>query len=248
MEPQLYRDFARLEDVHWWFTGRRAVIRAVLKDHLPPHPMRRILDVGCGTGGMLKMLTEFGQAEGLEASDQALELCRERVGASIPVHRGELPDGIPVGNKYEVITAFDVLEHLDEPVAALKAIHRAMASGGDFICTVPAYDFLWSEHDDLNHHRRRYTRRLLLEQLKEGGFKPLYASYFNSALFSPIALARLASKALGRRSGKSDMSEAPALVNRLLERIFSAERFVVPHVPLPFGVSLLAIAKRREIR
>ncbi len=246
MEPELYRAHAELEDHHWWFTGRRAVVQEVLERRLPAMPGRRILDVGCGSGGMLSILRPFGEVEGMEASDQALGYARKRLGDSVRLSKGELPGGIPAGRRYELITAFDVIEHLDEPVEALKAIHAALVPDGLFLCTVPAYPFLWSEHDEASHHRRRYTAALLSEQLSAAGFRLRFRTFFNSLLFPPIAAARLLQRLLPANAGhpRNDLEEAPRVVNAVLRRIFSSERHLVARTALPFGVSLLALAER----
>jgi SAM-dependent methyltransferase len=246
MDAQLYRDFARYEDNHWWCRGRRAVVREVLRTSLTPSASRRVLDVGCGTGGMLAMLQEFGEVEGLESSADAIARCQERF-PSVRVRQGELPDGLAAGSDYDLICAFDVIEHIPDAVGALASMRAGLAPGGTLICTVPAYQFLWSEHDVLNHHQRRYTRALLQDQLIAAGLQPTFSSYFNTALFSPIAAVRLAQRVLrgtpnGSGAPHSDFSVPPAPVNRLLEAIFSAERFLVPRLPLPFGVSLISVA------
>lgn len=241
MEAHLYDELARQEDRHWWFRGRRAVIRSVVERHLPPPP-RRILDVGCGTGGMLQLLSEFGTVEGLESSDDALRLCRERIGDAAKLHKGLIPDDLPRDGSFDVVTAFDVLEHLDDPVGGMRGMRAVLRSGGIFICAVPAFRFLWSEHDDVHHHRTRYTRDDLRKQLLEAGFDVQFMSYFNTLLFPPIALARVLRKVLPRGvAGGSDLKDAPALLNSALGALFSAERLLVPHLPLPVGVSIVAV-------
>jgi SAM-dependent methyltransferase len=244
MEPELYRAHARLEDTHWWFRGRRAVVREVMRRHLGPRPSRRVLDVGCGTGGMLPLLSELGSVEGLESSEQALALAREKLGDRAVLRRGELPSGIPAGQKYELITAFDVIEHIPDAVGALSAMREALVPGGELVCTVPAFQFLWSAHDELNHHVRRYDATLLGQHLEAAGLRLRYRSYFNSVLFPPAAAVRLARKLLPEKNPSADLEEAPPLVNRALEALFSLERHVVPRQPLPFGVSLIAVAFR----
>lgn len=231
-----------MEDTHWWFTGRRAVIREVLRRQLPAGH-RRVLDVGCGTGGMLVMLRDFGEVEGIDASDDALAFARTRVGPDVPLSRGQLPDGIPEGKKWDLITAFDVIEHIDDPVTSLHAVRRALTPDGHLVVTVPAYQFLWSRHDELNHHRRRYTLPLLREHLEAGGFRVTWSSYFNSFLFPPIAAVRLSQKLMPSRDTGSDFTEAGPTVNRVLDFVFSSERFVVSRGRFPFGVSILAVAR-----
>jgi len=247
MEAHLYEEMARVEEHHWWFRGRRAVILAVMQQHLKPRPGRRILDVGCGTGGNLAALRQFGQVEGLDHSEEALRFCRERLGPDFPLHRGALPEGLPPG-RFDVVTAFDVLEHLSDPVGTLRAIHQALEPDGTLVCAVPAFPFLWSSHDEVHHHQRRYTLSLLRQQLTEAGLRVRWSSYFNSLLFPPIAAVRLLQR-LGpkQQATRSDVETGgPAWANRLLENVFSAERFVVPRFSLPAGVSLLALASPED--
>lgn len=241
MDSALYAAHARLEDSHWWFKGRRAVVREVLESRLGEGARRRILDVGCGTGGMLEMLRQFGDVEGIDSSDEALRFARQRMGDVIPLGRGALPDGIPAGQTYDLITAFDVIEHIADAVTSLKAIRRALRPGGSFVCTVPAYEFLWSAHDDFNHHERRYDAGLLSAHLAAAGLHVRFMSYFNSFLFPPIAAVRLLHKIVPEKGG-ADLEETSPLVNAVLTRLFSSERHLLRRTTLPFGVSLIAIA------
>lgn len=248
MEAHLFEEMARTEDHHWWFRGRRGIIEAVLREHLPPVAARRILDVGCGTGGNLPLLQGFGQVEGLEASEQARALCQRRMGASFVLHAGAVPQDLPAG-PFDVVTAFDVLEHIPdaELPGALRGIRDVLAPAGRLVLTVPAFRFLWSEHDEVHHHQRRYTVALLTEQLSAAGLRVRWVSYFNSVLFPPIAAVRLLQRVLphGRKGEpRSDVetTRGSGLVNQVLEAVFSAERHVVPRHSLPFGVSLIAVA------
>jgi SAM-dependent methyltransferase len=241
MEPHLYEELDRLQETHWWFLGRRAVIGAVLERRLPRREQRRILDVGCGTGGMLALLSRFGHVEGLEGSDAALALCQARFGDSIRLVKGQIPQDVPQDHAYDLVTLFDVLEHLGSPVAGLSAIRGALKPDGRLVITVPAFQFLWSAHDELHHHFRRYTRSLLVQQLQAAGFEVEWSSYFNALLFPPIAAVRLLQKVRSSRPA-SDLEPTPGLLGRILEQIFAAERHLVPRLPLPAGVSLVAIA------
>jgi SAM-dependent methyltransferase len=246
MEAHLYEEMARTEDHHWWFRGRRNVIEAVLRQHLPAAPHRRILDVGCGTGGNIPLLQRFGQVEGLEGSPDALALCRKRLGPDFPLHQGLIPGDIPPG-RFDVVTAFDVLEHIPDVVGALQGIRSALAPDGLLVLTVPAFDFLWSEHDEVHHHQRRYTQALLAQHLAAAGLRPRWSSYFNSLLFPPIAAVRLLQRLAPKRQKNTlhsdvEVARGSGLVNQVLESLFSSERHVVPRVSLPFGVSLMAVA------
>lgn len=248
MDAQLFDEMAQVQANHWWFQGRRAVVHQALRRWLPEDPARTVLDVGCGTGSMLPMLQAFGKVEGLEASEHAVAACRRQLGDAVTVHTGMLPDGVPAGRRYDVVSAFDVLEHIPDAALqpALGALRAALRPGGLFVCTVPAFRFLWSEHDTVHQHQRRYTDALLRAQLGEAGFDVQWSSYFNTLLFPPIAAARLLGKLLpARRHGGSDLQASGALANAVLGAVFGAERHLVGRVPLPVGVSLLAVARPR---
>jgi 2-polyprenyl-3-methyl-5-hydroxy-6-metoxy-1,4-benzoquinol methylase len=244
VDATVYEANERLEQTHWWFEGRRQVIRQVMRKHLTPRDGRRLLDVGCGTGGMFPLLEELGSVEGAEASADARERAARRFGR-FTVHTCELPNGLPQG-KWDVITAFDVIEHVDEPVEGLSQMRTRLGDGGQVVITVPAFQFLWSQHDEIHHHRRRYDRALLTSQLTSAGFRVRFMSYFNAWLFPAVAGVRLLGKVLPMRNGHaSDLSQPPDLVNRALTHLFSSERFAVGATQLPFGVSMIAVTDPR---
>lgn len=243
MNPELYDAHDRLEDRHWWFEGRRRVIREVLRRHLLPRAKRRLLDVGCGTGGMFPMLMEFGEVDGAEHSPDALERARRK----FPGHRIEpcaLPQTLPEGT-WDVVTAFDVIEHLDDPIASLQAMRSRLPFDGQVVVTVPAFQFLWSHHDDVNEHRRRYSRLELVSQLSSAGLRVTFVSYYNTLLFPAVAGARLLERVMPSRakSEDSDLEETPGPINRALTTLFGSERLAVGRASLPFGVSLIAVAQ-----
>lgn len=245
MDTKLYDAHARLDDEHWWFLGRRSIVRDTLKRHL--HPLvgtRRILDAGCGTGGNLAMLKEFGDVTGVELEHMAVEAARKRTGNAVRILEGGIPDGLPKGEQFDVITMFDVLEHLDDPVGAVNALRELLTPSGQLVITVPAFQFLWSKHDDLNHHKRRYDFAELKQHLEKGGMKVGFHSYFNSLLFGPVAAVRLFRKVVPGSESDSDYGSGGGLTNWALTKLFSAERHVASRLPVPFGVSLLAIASR----
>ena len=244
MEAHLYEEMARVEDHHWWFRGRRAVIRSVLRQRLGAGSARRILDVGCGTGSMLPLLREFGSVEGLDGSAAALAYARARLGDGVRLHQGQLPGALPPG-PFDVVTAFDVLEHLPQPVETLREVRAALAPGGRVVLAVPAFGFLWSHHDVVHHHLRRYTLPTLRAHVEAAGLRLTWHSYFNSVLFAPVAAVRVAQRLLPTRGGPatSHLELGPRWLNATLEALFSAEARVLPRVRLPFGVSLFAIAE-----
>jgi len=248
----LYHQFADIERDHWWFSARRAIVAGVLRRRLSGSPDgRRILDVGCGTGGMLEMLTEFGALTcGMDMSPEALACCRKRgLGAKVELRQGSLPEDLPQDAAWNVVTAFDVIEHLDDDAATLRAVFQTLSAGGLFVCTVPAFSFLWGPHDDLNHHRRRYTGRLLRRRLEEAGFRIERLTYFNVWLFPAVAAVRMARRVISggkARPPRSDLFMPPAPINALLTRLFASEALVLPHVSFPVGVSLLALCRKPD--
>jgi SAM-dependent methyltransferase len=254
VESFLYDELARAEEAHWWARGRRTLVEALLARHVEERLPGRagslhLLDVGCGTGYLLEVLRRFGEVEGLETSPDARAIARKRMGEGLVLHERPLPEGLPADARYDVVTAFDVLEHLEDPAPALRAIRSALRPEGFFLCTVPAFPMLWSAHDELHHHFRRYRAPLLREQLEQAGFAVRWMSHFNTWLFPGVAAVRLAQRLLPRRNhsqAASDLgSPPPAPLNSALEQLFASERHLLARVTLPFGVSLAAVGTAR---
>jgi 2-polyprenyl-3-methyl-5-hydroxy-6-metoxy-1,4-benzoquinol methylase len=254
MEFEAYAALAHEEDHHWWFEGRRRIVRDLLHTHLKPRATRRILDVGCGTGGMFPLLSSFGHTEGADGSPEAIAYATQRF-PGFTVHHVSLPERLP-DSEWDVITAFDVIEHLDDPVACLRTMREHLVDDGQIVITVPAYALLWSEHDVVHHHKRRYRRAMLAEQLADAGLRPTYMTHFNTWLLPPIAAVRIASRLLparrdrsagagaGTPAGAGNLQRTPGLLNRLLISLFASERGALRLAPLPAGVSIFAIAER----
>ena len=239
MDPKAYEQMAGLEDRHWWFVGRRQILNRVIAG-IPLPPSACILEAGCGSGGNLEMLSQFGQVWAMEKSEMALPLARAR-GVGV-VEEGELPYRIPFGSQqFDLIALLDVLEHLEEDKAALEALIQRLKPSGYMVITVPAYPWLWSAHDELNHHKRRYTRSQLLSLLKGVGLQIHTFTFFNSFLFPLAAGIRLAQKSLRFRESQ-DLKMPSPWINWLLTKIFAAEAYLIPKFSLPFGLSLLAVA------
>ncbi|MGY2726639.1 class I SAM-dependent methyltransferase [Thermostichus sp. OS-CIW-26] len=239
MDPEAYEQMAGLEDRHWWFLGRRHILSRVIGS-LPLPPSAYILEAGCGSGGNLEMLSRFGKVWAMEKSEIALPLAQAR-GIGI-VAEGELPNRIPFGSqRFDLIALLDVLEHLENDKEALLALSQRLTPSGYLVVTVPAYPWLWSLHDELNHHKRRYTRGQLLSLLKSSGLEVYTLVFFNSFLFPIISGIRIMQKVLRLRESQ-DLKMPPLWLNRLLTGIFAAEAYLIPKFSLPFGVSLLAVA------
>lgn len=242
MKESIYRQMREVEDVHWWFTARRKIIGKIIKQlNLPENT--RILDAGCGTGGNLKMLSTYGSVTGVEMDQKAAEMARDRNIGS--VLEGYLPDSFPIDEKekFNLIVLLDVLEHIEDDSASLKQIKKYLNENGKLIITVPAFPFLWSSHDEVHHHKRRYTQHSLAKVVKLSGMNVKYISYYNMLLFPAAAIIRIISK-LGPGKSSQDSNEVPLpgnYLNKLLSKLFSFEAGFIGSVKVPFGLSLIAV-------
>jgi len=241
MERVVYQQMAELDDRHWWYRARRRILAELIRREVRLPVDGRILEIGCGTGHNLQMLSGFGHVDGLELDDEAAALSEKRLGRGII--RSPLPELDGVSNDYDLIGAFDVIEHIEDDRAALAAIATKLKPGGKFMMTVPAHPWMWTAHDVANHHKRRYSKRSLRVLLEGSPMRLQKIGYFNSLLF-PVAVAeRTVSKLRGKDDG--DVSLPPALLNRTLEAVFASERYLVGRLPLPPGLSLFAVASAR---
>jgi SAM-dependent methyltransferase len=233
---------AETEADHWWFAGRRAVLAALIGRLVLPRPAR-ILEIGCGTGGNLEMLSQFGAVSAMESDALARELAARRLGGRFDIRPGSCPDDIPfVPHSFDLVCLFDVLEHIEDDGATLAAVSRLLAEGGRAVVTVPAYRWLWSAHDEFLHHKRRYSAGELRAKTKSAGLRLVVLSYFNTVLFPLAAAARLKDRLIGGERA-SGTALPPAPINALFRGLFAAEQLIVGRLPLPFGVSLLAVLR-----
>lgn len=238
MDSALWDAIARVERRHWWFRGRREIVAEVLRRRLPAGA--RVVDVGCGTGFVLERLLDDFDATGLEPDASVRARAADTVRGRIRAGSTDDLSAIPPGSA-DAVLLLDVLEHLDDDAAALRAVTPLLRPGGFILVTVPAFPALWSSHDVRNEHRRRYTRRSLVETFRRAGLVPTLASYFNTRLF-PLAIVH---RTLGRLAGHASERELalpPAAINERLFRIFSGEGARLGH-GLPVGLSLLATAE-----
>jgi len=242
MERVVYQQMAELDDRHWWYRARRRILAALVRREVQPPAGAKILEIGCGSGHNLSMLADFGHVDGLELDDEMRALSEKRLGRKIM--RSPLPELGEVKDKsYDLIGAFDVIEHIDDDHAALAAIATKLKPGGKFMMTVPAHPWMWTAHDVANHHKRRYSKRALRALIDGSPMRLEKIGYFNSLLF-PLAVAdRAAAKLRGKDDG--NVSLPPAPLNSALEAVFGAERYLVGRLPLPPGLSLFAVASAR---
>lgn len=248
MRAEFYRDYFEIEDRHWWFRGRRAIFLRLLDRCLPPAARgeRQLLDVGCGTGAMLRHLERFGSPIGIEAEEEAVRLCRtRRVGA---VQLAETPPLPFEGDRFDLVTMLDVLEHVDDDVEMLREVERTLRPGGMLLLSVPAYRFLWGLQDEVAHHKRRYVAREVRERVEAAGLQIGRLSYFNTILFAPIAVVRLLRRVkTGPPDVRSDFDMTKSgRLNEVLARIFASESRLLERADLPFGISIVALAFKPE--
>jgi SAM-dependent methyltransferase len=243
VDPSLFATFDQVERSHWWFTARREIVLTVAERFLPPGAA--ILDVGCGTGYFLEAAALRYQAWGVDPSPLAVELCRAR--GLERVSQGSAYDLSAVAaQRFAAAFFLDVIEHLDEDARALREAIGVLAPGGRVIVTVPAFMFLWSEHDVVNQHRRRYRRPQLAALFRQVGLEIERLTYFNFYLFPLASADRLASR-IGRRKVRAELSVPRPWVNRLMAGTFRSERGRVAdpgRLAFPFGLSLLAVGRR----
>jgi len=240
MERAIYDRMADIDADHWWFTARRQIVSALIRQQVPLKPGARILEVGAGTGSNLAMLQGFGRVDAIEPDESARALASRRGG--IAVGGGLLPDQVELEDgRYDLIVLLDVLEHIDDDIGSLKVLRRKLAPGGRMLLTVPAAPWLWSAHDVAHHHKRRYTAGTLRAAFAAGGFSIRHISHFNTLLYPLVAAARIVGRITGREG--SDDAMPSGWLNALLGRVFAAERYWVTRGALPFGVSLLAVVE-----
>jgi SAM-dependent methyltransferase len=235
-----------VEDVHWWFVARRRILLTILNRYLGASTAGgfRILDVGCGTGTMLTYLARFGNAEGVDIDAEAVGYCHDR---GLQQVTQSAADSLPFDNDtFELVTALDVIEHIDDDLGALREIRRVLRPGGRLLLTVPAYRFLWGRQDEINLHKRRYVALEVRKRLQSAGFDVQRLTYMNTLLFPAIAAIRLIRHVLpAPAEPPSDFAfPAPRPLNVLLSAVFGAERYVLSRFDIPFGVSILALAQR----
>jgi SAM-dependent methyltransferase len=242
MDERLIRAMLEVDERHWWYRGRRAIIAGEL-DRLALRPGARALDAGCGSGRMLLELARYGEVSGIELNDQAVAAARAR--GPFDVRAGRVEELPWDAGEFDLITCLDVVEHLRDDVGGLAELRRVSAPGGWLVVTVPAYQALWSQHDVANHHQRRYSRRAFAAAAAAAGWDAIRVTSFNSLLLPVAAAWRLALKRGSSTPGEStDLKVPPGWLNRTLERPLRVEaRWLAAGRTLPAGLSLMAILR-----
>ncbi|MDR3708370.1 MAG: methyltransferase domain-containing protein [Capsulimonadaceae bacterium] len=248
MNIEEYERMYRFEDHYWWFVARRDLIAQFLKDLALPAGID-ILDIGCGTGAMLDKLEEFGNVVGADFSTEALAFCRkrgQREGKQYRLVRADIRCLPFADNSFDVITAMDIVEHIDHDALAVSEIRRVLKPGGYLLATVPAYMSLWSNHDIALHHHRRYTARGFRDVAQRAGLRVAKLTYTVTSLLPLVWIFRRLERFTKSKTSEpqADVVPLPGLVNKVLLALMEAETQFVRRRTLPFGVTVAAIARK----
>lgn len=259
MEAYLYQDLFELEEQHWWHIAKRQLVFEAL-EQLHISQDEKLLDVGCGTGKNVEAFARVCETHGIDISAEAIKFCTKR-GLKNVVQTPHFPEKrLPYKNEtFSVITALDVIEHVDD-AAVLADMHRVLTKKGHVIITVPALPFLWSTWDEVLHHKRRYTKKTLIQTLEQAGFSVTHCNYVYSFLVLPVLVVRRLKEFVIKLKSKqqveindgqeyqSDFKLSSPLVNRVFGALAAVERWLVWRVPLPFGTSLVAVARKKQAK
>ncbi|TAE37843.1 MAG: class I SAM-dependent methyltransferase [Runella slithyformis] len=249
MNQNYYKEYYHIEREHWWFLVRNQIIMGHLKKVLPTNRPLKILNVGIATGHTSELLLAFGNVKSVEYDQACFDFTRQAV-PTLDLMQGSILELPFEDNSYDLVCALDVIEHVEDHQLAVNEMKRVCKPNGTVCVTVPAFEFLWNQHDDVNHHVRRYTRPLLESIFQKNG-NITFSSYFNFWLFFPIAGFRLLSKILPlhqrniEEAGSDFTVMNGSIFQKVFYRIFNSERFFINKgVQLPVGVSLLLTWKK----
>lgn len=250
MEKIEYQRLHEREYIHWWNIGRRHVLETALSRHFKSSSTeQKVLDVGCGAGGNILFLKKFGRVTGFDISEEALSFSSDKGFSELVLGRAEkvpFPDG-----SFDIVSALDCIEHIEDDDAALQEAYRVLKSGGTLLLTVPAHKWLWSRHDEALHHKRRYTQKELRRKIQDAGFALQEITHF-VVLAIPFLLLQKGIRRTRKilfpnRKEVIDTYDVllPPFFNKALIAWLAVERMIMKRVPLPFGSSLLVAARKR---
>jgi SAM-dependent methyltransferase len=240
-----YATMAEREQNYWWHLGRLRIIQTYIQRAKKNKETLKIMNIGCGTGGTIDMLESFGEVDNVDISDEAIKFMKERGYTRITkVDDIELPFR---SKSYDLVGAFDVLEHIEDQVGALKEWKRILKDDGAVVITVPAYQWLWTDHDVSLHHKRRYTTQRLAEAAAEAGLKPEKQSYAVVFSLPLVAGFRLLNKALGRKAdSETSYVSVPNWTNKAFTAMLYGEAKLHQKLKFPFGTSVVTILRKAE--
>ncbi len=245
MRHDLYLDLYSTEEEHWWHRAKRSIVKEIIK-HYSPCKNPIILDVGCGTGKNIESLKDLGRVVGVDISKDAIDFCKKRGIRTVVLGSVEK---LPLSeNKIDIVTALDVIEHVDE-AKSLSEIVRVLKPDGIFICMVPAHMWLWSGWDVVLHHKKRYNKNEIVNAIEKSGMSVIKHSYVYSFLVIPVLIIRNI-KRLFQKKGKvytSDFNLTNNTINTLLYFLARLEHLLIKRYHVPFGTSVLCVAKKNPV-
>jgi SAM-dependent methyltransferase len=246
MDDRIYEYFCEAYEDNWYLASRAQVLSTFIRSAYPALESMCVADIGAGTGKILSDVRRDGSAIAVERSLELASFGRGRY--ELPYVVADFDRGIPLAPaSVDLALLLDVLEHVDDEGLLLGEIARTLRPGGALIISVPAFQHLWSRHDELHHHRRRYSRRALMRVLQANRFRCVRMTYYNTWLFPLVYVSRMLERVPGfRRSTVTDYDKPPRAVAEVLRTVFRSEAKVIPRFNLPVGVSLIAVAKLGE--
>ena len=243
MKIEAQKTYASLENHYWWFVGRRIIIEKILKSFLKNN--LKILDWGCGGGGNFNTLAKFGEVYGVDSSELNIKIAKER--GIKKLYRFEKVEEMNIGIKFNLVTCLDVLEHIDNDKEFLEGLRKLIKKDGYVLVTVPAYKFMWTNLDLLLGHYRRYSNKDLKKLFIKSGYKILKSSYFFTTISPPFILFRIYQKLFGKaKSLKNHAIPVPNFINKILISTLILEAKIINFINLPFGTSIILLAKKND--
>lgn len=251
MDKAYFKQYYSLEREHWWFKARIKILASILENNLVNEKPIKILNVGVATGATSEMLQQFGEVTSIEYDEDCCKFINQQ--CNLNVIQGSITTLNFANQSFDVVCAFDVIEHVEDDATAAKELERVCAPNGYIFVTTPAYQFLWSEHDVVNHHFKRYTLTGFRSLFSLGSLSNIKTTYFNFFLFLPIAIIRILLWPFQKRKIATSTQQetdatrfTPGILNKLLYRLFLFEKVLLNKFSLPFGVSILLLLKKNN--